>query len=253
MNRFTGAAKILRFNWPWYAASLAALGGFLAVRGRLPAGLPALLAGAAASAAIFWPLASLAVSHYVYDRSPLSRGAWLRRADPAAARRVAIFHAGLDEASPEAARRLPESRLRVFDIQGIGKVTSSLARARAAGASPGEAASQDRIPLEDGAVDLALLVFAAHEIRRAETREAFFRELARVLAPAGRMILVEHLRDGWNLLAYGPGAFHFLPRGAWARAFAAARLAVRHEEACTPFVRVFELERAAAAAGLESA
>ena len=55
--------------------------------------------------------------------------------------------------------------------------------------------------------------------------------------------LLAHLRDAWNLIAYGPGAFHFLPASAWKRSFSGGRLAIVRQAACTPFVRVFELGR----------
>ena len=90
-----------------------------------------------------------------------------------------------------------------------------------------------------------MLYFAAHELRRADAREAFFRELARVVAPGGSVLLVEHLRDLANAAAFGPGALHFLPRNEWLRLAALSRLRVSRETKLTPFVSAFFLERAA--------
>lgn len=248
-----GMGRIVRFNWPWYAAAAAtiAAGALLLSSPRLgPAASALVLAGLVA--AVFWLLASLAVSHYVYDRSGVARGEWLGLIDPGRVRRAAVLHAGQDQATAIATGLLPRAEWRVFDFHAPSRSgTPSLRRARAAaakqgaGAGPGvEAIASDAIPLEDGALDLELVVFAAHEIRRESERVAFFGELGRVLAPGGRLIVVEHLRDVWNLLAYGPGALHFLSRATWGRAFDAARLSVLDERRCTLFVRVVELGRA---------
>jgi hypothetical protein len=83
------------------------------------------------------------------------------------------------------------------------------------------------------------------ELRGAGAREAFFRELARVVAPQGCVLLVEHLRDLQNAAAFGPGALHFLPRREWLRLAAISRLRVTREAKLTPFVSVFFLEPAA--------
>jgi SAM-dependent methyltransferase len=243
---FTGAAKIVRFNWPWYAgvvaldaaAAIALATGTITgqAAGRIVAGLVA---------ANFWMIASLVVSHYVYDRSGVATGAWLASIEPASVRRAAVFHGGLNEAAPAVARFLPLTDVRNFDFYDRSAAGSaSLERARARVDRESEPIGTGPIPLEDGSLDLGLVVFSAHEIRRDEDRAAFFADLARTLAPGGRVLVVEHLRDAWNLIAYGPGAFHFLPASAWKRSFSGGRLAIVRQAACTPLVRVFELGRA---------
>jgi len=247
VTSLAGVTKIARFNWPWYALAVAvSVAGLLVIgSGALPKRWVA-LAVVGLVVADFWLMASLAVSHYVYDRSPVSRGGWLAGIEPARVRRVAVFHAGEDEASEAAIRCLPGARIDVFDFYDPAGVGSpSLERARALADTHARAIAPDAIPLADGTLDLGLVVFAAHEIRRPESRTAFFRELARVVAPGGRIVVVEHLRDVWNFLAFGPGAFHFLSRETWVGGFASAGLAVLGERACTPFVRVFELGRRA--------
>ena len=245
MTAYAGVAKIVRFNWPWYAAALVAtVAGIAVVCSQTVPARWAALALAGIVAADFWLLASLAVSHWVYDRSPVARGGWLDGIEPATVRRAAVFHAGHDEASAVATRRLPGATIEAFDFYDPARNDSpSLERARARTAARATAVAPDGIPLQDGALDLGLVVFAAHEIRAAAERTAFLREVARVVGPAGRVLVVEHLRDAWNVLVYGPGAWHFLSRATWARSFAGAGLAVLRERSCTPFVRIFELGR----------
>jgi hypothetical protein len=65
----------------------------------------------------------------------------------------------------------------------------------------------------------------------------------RALQPNGEVVLMEHLRDWPNFLAFGPGFLHFFSRASWRRAVAEAGLQVRIEFSRTPFVHVFILRR----------
>jgi len=246
MSKYSGLWKIARFNWPWYAAAVATTAaGILLLQSGALGGRWSALGTTGLFVANFWLLVSLAVSHYVYDRSAVARGAWLDRVEPTSVHRAAIFHAGQNEASEAVARVLLSADIQTFDFYDPERNgTPSLKRARALAERHAVAIVPDKIPLNDAALDLGLIVFAAHEIRRDEARAAFFRELARALAPTGRLVIVEHLRNGWNFLAYGPGAFHFLSRKTWRRSFADAGLKLLRETSCTPFVRVFELGKA---------
>lgn len=250
MNGYTGVLKIVRFNWPWYAGAVlmtAVLAGVLS-RSTLSTPWPALV-WTMIALADGWLLVSLIVSHVIYDRSSVARGGWL---DGETAKEVAIIHLGQDEASAHATRLLPSANCRVFDVYNPQHSDSpSLARARALAVAASTPVSPfvstpvalNQLPLADGSIDLSLVIFAAHELRDDHVRAEFFRELARIIGPHGRVLVVEHLRDGWNLFAYGPGVFHFLGRRTWMRTFAQARLQVRHEASLTPWVRRFELRK----------
>jgi hypothetical protein len=239
-----GVWKILRFNWPWYAGAVAvtALAAVLLAGDAL--GAPW---GAAAVVSLLladlWLLASLVVSHVVYDRSAVARGEWLG-APPTGP--VVVCHLGQDEAAAALAKHWAAVPCRTFDLHDARRTGSpSLRRARAelrrGGAAAAVPAPLDALPLADGSAAVVVVAFAAHEVRDAALRAAMFRELRRVAGSAGRVLVVEHLRDGWNLLAYGPGAFHFLARTTWLATFAAAGLELVHESRLTPFVARFEL------------
>lgn len=242
MSGYGGVAKIVRFNWPWYALALlvtiGAVTGF--ATGALPAGAwwPVCVALVLADG---WLLLSLLVSHVVYDRSDVVRGGWL---GPPPAGPVVVFHLGQDEATALLARRFPTANVRTFDLHDPARSGSpSLRRARAVATTAATPAALDGIPLEDGSIALGVVAFAAHEVRAEAVRIAMFREFARVVAGTGRLLVLEHLRDGWNFLAYGPGVFHFLSRRTWLMTFAAAGFAVRRESRITPWTRCFELAR----------
>jgi SAM-dependent methyltransferase len=242
VSSYTGVLKIMRFNWPWYVGAVLVTAAMLGALLTWTIGEPwAMLAWALVALADTWLLLSLVVSHVIYDRSAVARGGWL---DASTATAVAIFHLGQDEASVHTARLLPAANRQTFDVFDPTRSGSpSLRRARALANQTSLAATLDQLPLADGQVDLGLVIFAAHEIRHDATRAVFFRELARIISPSGRVLVVEHLRDGWNLLAYGPGAFHFLSRSTWLRTFAQAGLRVAQETSLTPWVRRFELRR----------
>ena len=246
-GRFQGVLQILRFNWPMYVAAAVVLGGGAAAVALLP--LPVVVRTAALlaiGAAAFWLLTSLAVSHYVYDLAGIYRGDWLPAASPQSPRCYANLHAGFDEFSRILEARFPHSAARVLDFFDARLMTEpSIARARkpVTDAPAAETVDFRSLPLRDAELDAAFLIFAAHELRAPNARVPLLRELRRSLTSDGRVVVVEHLRDLPNLLAFGPGFLHFHSRATWLRDFGAARLAVAKEFPLTPFVRVFVLEK----------
>jgi SAM-dependent methyltransferase len=243
---YQGVMQILQFNWRMYLG--AALGIFAAAITwpRLPASGRAALMLCAAPA-LFWLIASLAVSHYVYDRFPLYDLHWLERALAAAPRRWINIHAGWDETSGLLQAIFPESIGEAVDLFDPAMMTeASIRQAHRANRAvlPSTPARYDALPFENATVDAAFVIFAAHELRRQEQRVKFFLEIARVLTPGGECLLVEHARDEWNFLAFGPGFLHFFPQRVWRNVAQQAGLAVRSKFELTRFVHVFVLRRA---------
>ena len=238
--RYQGAMEILSYNRGFYLLVLAGALTVSIVSFLLPLTFRLILLTGVA-AAVLWTFMSLAVSHYVYDRSSLYSLDWLTLQP----KHWANIHAGLDQIRPLLRNKLKDGNFVVFDIFDPEQMTEpSIQRARElSGAADCLRASWKRLPAASGTFDAVFLVFAAHELRDPAARAAFFGEVARVLKPEGVAILVEHLRDFANFLAYGPGCLHFHSRRAWMAAFDAARLKVRSERTITPFVHVFELRR----------
>jgi SAM-dependent methyltransferase len=190
---------------------------------------------------------ALAVSHFVYDRSRLMRWEWLssRLIPP---RCWGVIHAGLDDATPALRRLFPAAQggtLDIFDAREMTERSIAVARRTERPFERRSRATSSALPFPEGRLDLVMLFFVAHELRRRSSRDALFAELRRIVAPEGRVVLVEHLRDIPNLLAFGAGALHFLPRREWLRLCAASGLLVREETRLTPFVRAYFLARTA--------
>lgn len=233
MSRFRGVGQVLRYNWPAYAgaAGLLALALVAPRRVRRPV-VAAALVGA------WFAAASLVVTNLVYDRSEYAGWEWPRGLLRRPPRRVAVLHAGLDNVSANLRRLWPRAQIQVVDFYNPATMTEpSIARARG-GRRHGDAL--DELWSE---LDAAFVVLAAHELRTEPDRAAFFRRVAGALGPDGRLLLIEHLRDLPNAVAYGPGAMHFLPRTAYLTAFDDARLLLLEERPMTPFLRLFRLGR----------
>ena len=247
-GQFDGVLQIVRYNWTLYiVAVLVSMLVVLLVEVVHP---PAALAGLlilGALAAVFWLALSLAVSHYVYDRSDLYRWEWIRDRVAPTTHHVVNVHAGLDETSLALQEMYPAAEVTILDIYDPTEMPEpSIARARREARSPLASVKADfrRLPLETASADLVTAIFVAHELRHAASKEAFFREAWRVLRPGGRLLLVEHPRDGWNLAAFGPGAFHFFPRQEWLRVAGATGFQLADEFSRTVFVRAFVFLRA---------
>ena len=247
-GQFDGVLQIVRYNWSLYivAVLVSTLVVFLVDVVHPPAALAGLLI-LGALAAIFWLALSLAVSHYVYDRSDLYRWEWIRARVAPSPRHVVNIHAGLDETSLALQAMYPAAEVTILDVYDPAEMPEpSIARARREARStlPSVTADFRRLPLKTASADLVTAIFVAHELRRAASKEAFFREASRVIQPGGRLLLVEHLRDGWNLATFGPGALHFFPRHEWLRVAGATGFQLVEEFSRTVFVRAFVFLRA---------
>ena len=246
-----GLRNIVRFNWHFYALALAA-GLALGLAARL---LPAPLgrwAGVGLALVLEPLLVSLAVSAYVYDGAGLYDLGWLPAGvGPAAGRTLLTVSAGFDEISPLLRQRYPAGQLLAVDFYDPARHPEvSIARARQAYPPPPGTlrVSTHSLPLPDHATDATLAFLAAHEIRDPAERATFFGEIRRVTRPGGPIVVVEHLRDAANFLAYTIGFFHFHSRRAWRATFRAAGLRLTQEIKITPFISAFVLRDAAASA-----
>lgn len=240
---YQGAIQIFQYNWTFYAAAI-----LLGVAGvvllltidfalSLRIGLWVVIV-----AGLYWSVASLAVSHYVYDRSGLYEFGWLNHLLPSSPSVWINIHAGLDETSGLLAQLFPASTGRILDIYDPTQMTEpAIRRARDLKAAAMSATPADfrALPLETQSCEAVFVIFAAHELRTAAARQLFFCELHRVLQSQGKVILVEHLRDLPNFLAFGPGAWHFLTRSIWLRDARVGQFTVVTELKLTPFVRAF--------------
>ena len=240
-----GVWNVVQFNWPSY---FAAGGAALALAGLWLAGPVAVrpYAGLLLALALLPLLSSLLITASIYDFSGLYRFDWLFANAPAPAAMLTLS-AGFDESSAPLAHRYPAAHLLAADFYDAARHTEpSIQRARRAYPPyPGTRSVDTRaaLPLANGSIDLAVAFLAAHEIRDAAERAAFFREIARVLAPGGTLVVTEHLRDPANFLAYTVGFLHFHSRRAWLATFRAAGLRVAHEVSITPFITAFFLRQ----------
>jgi len=245
--RFDGLLRIVRYNWSLYAAGLLSImiGSVWLWFGNTTYPWLRLIVAGGVLLAAWWWFASLAASHWIYDRSALYRWTWIPHFLPAKPRRWLNLHAGLDEASATLQKSFPDSTGRTCDFYDTAEMSEpSIRRARAKNtAPPAEHVDYRHLAFPDTTFDTVFLLFAAHELRRASSRETFFHEVSRVLTASGTVLLVEHVRDLANFTAFGPGLLHFMPSNEWRRLAKVAGLEIKKEQHMTPFVKVMLLRK----------
>lgn len=237
--RESGALRIFRYNWPTYVATWTvclAFGVGSAVWG-------AVWLTCAFAIPLAWSLASLLVSFYIYDVSHLSAGRWVPECLGATPRRWVSVHAGLDaEVDLNGALSGEGTFIDIFDEEAMHAPSIHRARATTAPAHASLKGTPTSLPVASGSYDAVFAIFTAHEIRTVQAREAFFQEAKRLLAPNGRMLLLEHVQDVANFAAFGPGFLHFQTRREWLRLAQVTNLQVVREERMTPWVMALVLE-----------
>jgi SAM-dependent methyltransferase len=244
-RRFQGVTNIIRFNWHFYALAIAliallSLSHFFFLKEYF-SGVNFLIALIFFSTAI-----SLLVSYYIYDYSNLYAFEWLNSLRIKNKNTIANINAGFDETSIIIRNLFPDSSLTVFDFYNPKNHTEvSIERARNAYPPyPGtQAIATSRVPLEDNSTDLIFTIFSIHEIRQRKERIVFLNQLNEKLKPDGVCIMVEHLRDIPNFIAYNVGFLHFYSRFEWRNNFDEAGFVIDQEMKVTPFVSVFILKK----------
>jgi SAM-dependent methyltransferase len=243
--QWQGMINIARFNWPFYAATMIALISSFVGLFLFFGLIPKLLCCVVFAIAAYFLIGSLGVSHFIYDRSDLYRWRWLDRALIGFNMREAIFcHCGFDEASVALRQKFAGVNWQVVDHFDANQMTeASIRRARALfPPAPGTLSSRyDAWPVAADSADAVFGLLAVHELRSEPERRAWFAEARRCLRNGGRLVLVEHVRDVANFLAFGPGFLHFHSLASWRRCWESAGFRSVDEFRLTPFVRIFVL------------
>ena len=193
---------------------------------------------------IYGLIMPLIVSAYVYDFSGFYNFDWLKRMNlEDTTQNINLnINAGFDETSYIIKDILPHSKLQVYDFYNAKQHTEpAIIRARKVSLVYPNTQQIDSstIPLKDNSIDNIFLVSAIHEIRNQEEKIQFLKECRRVCKPNGNVIMVEHLRDFPNFLAFTIGFTHFFSKATWERAFKEAGFVSISESKFTPYMSIF--------------
>ncbi|WDF76438.1 class I SAM-dependent methyltransferase [Mucilaginibacter sp. KACC 22773] len=240
-----GVWNIIRFNRHFYIVAAVLVTGLLLAAHYFHSPFSVLIV-IFSCLVILSTLVSLAVSLYIYDLSGLYKLNWLNTLSITSPAILVNINAGFDETTELLQLKYPGASLTVYDFYDPQKHTEvSIKRARKAyPAFDGTIhVSTAAIPLPDNYADVVFLIFAAHEIRDKAGRDQFFGELYRVLKPGSKVVLLEHLRDVPNFMAYNLGFFHFMSRQSWLSTFANTGFNIARETKFTPFITNFVLSK----------
>lgn len=241
-KKFQGVLNILSFNRHFYIIGLGIL-GVIMISNQLFE-WPELLFWIIIAAFLYGLIMPLLVSAYVYDFSGYYEFEWLKNCsiDHENTKHIININAGFDETSFIIKDNFPQADLRVFDFYDAKRHTEpAIIRARKVSLvyPDTKQISTHSIPLLDQSVDLVFLLSAAHEIRSHEEKIQFLKECRRVCNLNGKVIMVEHLRDLPNFLAFSVGFTHFFSKAVWGNAFENAGFTFFKEVKFTPFMSIF--------------
>jgi hypothetical protein len=128
----------------------------------------------------------------------------------------AIFcHSGFDETSLKLREKLGNvgwQNLDHFDETQMTEASIRRARRRYPPVEGTLRAPYGNWPIRADAADVIFGLLAIHELRNDLQRASWFGEAKRSLHADGCLVLVEHIRDAANFLAFGPGFLHFHSR-----------------------------------------
>ncbi len=243
---FQGVLNILSFNRHFYFFGLLVLA--LLVTSRLYINWSDTIFWIIIIAFIYGLVMPLIVSAWVYDFSGYYNFKWLEPLiqKPEAAKEITNIHAGFDETSFILKEKFPGADLKVFDFYNSKRHTEpAIVRARRVSwhYPNTQSITSNSIPLTEACMDYVFLLSAVHEIRSNEEKVEFLKECYRICKPEGKVIMVEHIRDLPNFIAFTVGFTHFFSRSTWKKAFKSAGFTNCEERKFTPFMSVFTSSR----------
>ena len=240
-RKFQGVLNILSFNRHFYVLGLMVL--MLILLSQLIFDWPSVLFWVVVIAFVYGLVMPLIISAYVYDFSGFYDFHWLKKCSiDSDVKHMINVNAGFDETSFIIKSIFPKSDLKVFDFYNPKRHTEpAIIRARKVSLTyPNTQQMQsNQIPLDDNSIDVIFLLSAIHEIRSNDEKVEFLTECLRVCKPKGKVIMVEHLRDLPNFLAFSVGFAHFFSRNTWRKSFERAGFKSFKECKFTPFMSVF--------------
>jgi SAM-dependent methyltransferase len=157
-------------------------------------------------------------------------------------KQILNINAGFDETSFIIKNIFPQSDLKVFDFYNAEQHTEpAIIRARKVSLVYPDTQQiiSNFIPLKDNSADVIFLLSAVHEIRSQKEKVQFLKECHRLCKLNGKVIMVEHLRDFPNFLAFSVGFTHFFSKNVWKKAFEKAGFSSFEETKFTPFMSIF--------------
>ncbi len=242
-KKFQGVLNILSFNRHFYYYGLATL--ILILFGTHFLNIPSFINKLLIAGFTYGFLMPLIISAYVYDYSGYYNFHWLENYidDMSKEMKVVNINAGFDETSFIVKHKLKNADLEVFDFYDENRHTEpAIVRARKVSrAYPNtKQIESNAIPSEDNSTDIIFLLSSAHEIRIFDEKVDFLKECFRICRPKGRVIMVEHLRNLPNFLAFTVGFNHFFSKTVWRKAFAKAGFKSFKEKKFTLFMSIFE-------------
>lgn len=241
-RNFQGVLNILSFNRHFYVVGFMLLA--LIIGSKYMFNWPNSLYLLVILAFIYGLLTPLFVSAYVYDFSGFYNLDWLKemKIDDAKDKFNLNINAGFDETSYIIKNILPQSTLQVYDFYNSNQHTEpAIIRARKVSLvyANTQQINTNSIPLHNNSVDTIFLIAAIHEIRKHDEKVQFLKECRRVCKPNGNVIMVEHLRDFPNFIAFTVGFTHFFSKATWKKAFEEAGFTSFKEKKFTPFISIF--------------
>ncbi|MEZ4792650.1 MAG: methyltransferase domain-containing protein [Gelidibacter sp.] len=241
-RKFQGVLNILSFNRHFYVIGLITL--CLLLLGCSFFELPDIWFWVIILAFSYGLLAPLLVSAYVYDFSGYYNFDWLKECglDKINLQTIVNINAGFDETSFILNKHFHWCDLKVYDFYNSENHTEpAIVRARKVSLvyPDTQQITTNQIPLKDNSADAIFLLSAAHEIRSHKEKIQFLKECNRVCKPEGKVIMVEHLRDFPNSLAFSVGFTHFFSKNVWQNAFMESGFDSLDETKFTPFMSIF--------------
>lgn len=213
-RKFQGVLNILSFNRHYYFFGLGVL--TLLFASRLVFEWPDNVFWIIIAAFVYGLIMPLIISAYVYDFSGYYDLSWLNDlVKPGEKIKLMVnINAGFDETSFIIKNKFPQADLKVFDFYNVKQHTEpAIKRARKVSLvyPDTQQITSNSIPLKDNTTDIIFLLSAVHEIRSHDEKVLFLKECYRLCKQDGKVIMVEHLRDFPNFLAFSVGFTHFFP------------------------------------------